>query len=137
MPTPRVVQELPTPRVIKAIPTPNAVDTISTPRVANETRTQRVSMMRPSKVRATIDKPILTRAQTQKNAEDSLGRICLKEYLRSARNKRARITQRHNHIHLPQRNSTERIQLIYDADTQDYLNYRQLMRDPKHKEIWA
>jgi hypothetical protein len=32
---------------------------------------------------------------------------------------------------------TKRIQLIYDGDTQDYLNYRQLIRDPKHKEIWA
>ena len=138
MPTPRVVKELPTPRVVEAMPTPSAVDTIPTPRVVNETRTPRVSILtRPSKVRATIDKPILTRAQTQKNVEDSLGRIRLKEYLRSARSKRARITQRHHHIHMPRRNSTERIQLIYDADTEDYLNYRQLMRDPKHNEIWA
>jgi hypothetical protein len=120
------------------MPTPSAVDTIPTPRVVNETQTIRVSILtRPSKVRATIDKPILTRAQTQKNVEDSLGRIRLKEYLRSARNKRARITQRHHHIHMPRRNSTERIQLIYDADTEDYLNYRQLMRDPKQNEIWA
>ena len=136
-PTPRVDEDIPTPRVVDTIQTPRVVDTIQTPRVFEKTRTPRLSTTRLSKERATIDKPILTRAQTQKNAEDSLGRIRLKEYLRSARNKRARITQRHNHIHLPQRNSTERIQLIYDADTQDYLNYRQLMRDPKHKDIWA
>ena len=119
------------------MPIPRVVDAMPTPKVVNETRPPSVSITRPSKVRATIDKPILTRAQTQKNVEDSLVRICLKEYLRSARNKRSRIAQRRHHMHIPRRNSTERIQLIYDADTEDYLNYRQLMRDPKHKEIWA
>ncbi len=92
-------------------------------------------MTRPSKVRATIDKPILTRAQIQKNAEDSRGRIHLKAYLKSACNNRARITQRHHYINIPRRNLTERIQLIYDADMVAYLNYRQLMRDPKHKKF--
>jgi hypothetical protein len=29
------------------------------------------------------------------------------------------------------------VQLIYDADTGEYLNYRQLLRDPKHKDLWA
>jgi hypothetical protein len=93
IPTPRVVQELPPPRVIQAIPPSHAVDTFSTPRVINETRTPRVRLTRPSKVRATIDKPILTRARIQKTAEDSLGRICLKTYLQLARNTRARIPQ--------------------------------------------
>ena len=27
--------------------------------------------------------------------------------------------------------------MIYDADTGEYLNYRQLMRSPKHKAIWS
>ena len=30
----------------------------------------------------------------------------------------------------------ERIQLIRDEETGEYLNYRQLLRDPKHKTIW-
>ena len=123
IPTPRVVQEIQPPRITKTIPLSHTVGTSSTPRVGNDTRTPRVRLMRPSKVRATIDKPILTRAQLQKIAEDSLGRLRLRTYLRATRNTRARIP--------------ERIQLIHDADTNEYLNYRQLMRDPKHKDIWA
>jgi hypothetical protein len=123
IPTPRVVQEIQPPRITKAIPLSHTVGTSSTPRVGNDTRTPRVRLMRPSKVRATIDKPILTRAQLQKIAKDSLGRLRLRTYLRATRNTRARIP--------------ERIQLIHDADTNEYLNYRQLMRDPKHKDIWA
>ncbi len=30
----------------------------------------------------------------------------------------------------------EHAQLIHNADTGEYLNYRQLLRDPKHKELW-
>jgi hypothetical protein len=30
----------------------------------------------------------------------------------------------------------EHAQLIHDADTGEYLNYRQLLRNPKHKELW-
>ena len=30
----------------------------------------------------------------------------------------------------------ERIQLICNKETGEYLNYRQLLRDPKHKTIW-
>ena len=35
-----------------------------------------------------------------------------------------------------QRNNTERAQLVHDAETGEYLNYRQLLRDPKHKDRW-
>jgi hypothetical protein len=28
------------------------------------------------------------------------------------------------------------VQLIHDADTGEYLNYRQLLRHPKHKKLW-
>jgi hypothetical protein len=31
----------------------------------------------------------------------------------------------------------ERAQLIHDKETSKYLNYRQLLRDPKHAKLWA
>jgi hypothetical protein len=37
---------------------------------------------------------------------------------------------------LRQQEQRERIQLIRDNDTGEYLNYRQLIRDPKHQKIW-
>jgi hypothetical protein len=51
---------------------------------------------------------------------------------------RARIPRCYNfdaqtHIKLNQ----EHAQLIHDADTGEYLNYQQLLRDPKHKDLWA
>jgi hypothetical protein len=51
-------------------PTPRVVDKTLTPRVANETQTPRVNTTRQSKVKATIDKPILTKERIHKKAED-------------------------------------------------------------------
>ena len=31
----------------------------------------------------------------------------------------------------------ERAQLIHDKETGEYLNYRQLLKDPKHAKVWA
>jgi hypothetical protein len=31
----------------------------------------------------------------------------------------------------------ERAQLIHDKKTGEYLNYRQLLKDPKHAKVWA
>jgi len=124
------------PRVDNVVPTPRVVETLPTPRVVNETQTPRVGIMRPSTVRAMIDKPILTKGRTQKTVvADSPERMRLKEYLRSKRNTRVRITQRYN-MNLRRRNPTETIQNIYDSDTGESLNYRQLMQDPKHRETW-
>ena len=36
-----------------------------------------------------------------------------------------------------QRILQERAQLIHDKETGKYLNYRQLLRDPKHAKLWA
>jgi hypothetical protein len=70
---PRVVSEMPTPRVVNDTPTP---------RVANETPTPRVNTKRQSKVKATIDKPILTKEKSQKRTtEHTPERALLKEYL--------------------------------------------------------
>jgi hypothetical protein len=119
MPTPRVVNKTPTPRVIIETPTP------------------RVSITRQSKVKATIDKPILTKERIRKKTvDDTPERTRLKEYLRSASDRRTRIPQR-NKLNPRRHNPTESIQLIHDADTGEYLNYRQLMRSTKHREIWS
>jgi len=122
---PRVTSETPNPRVANQIPTP---------RVANAMPTPRVSTTRQLKVKATIDKPILTKERT-KTVDDTPGRTRLKEYLRAARESKARIPQR-NRMSPRRHNPTERIQLIHDAETGEYLNYRQLMRSPKHRVIW-
>jgi len=71
-----------------------------------------------------------------KTVDDTPERTRLKEYLRSASDRRARIPQR-NKPNPRRHNPTERIQLIHDADTGEYLNYRQLMRSTKHREIWS
>ena len=31
----------------------------------------------------------------------------------------------------------ERAQLIHDKETGEYLNYRQLLKDPKHAKVWV
>ncbi len=41
-------------------------------------------------------------------------------------------------MHLRQTTRTsERAQLIYDKETDTYLNYRQLLKHPKYKETWS
>jgi hypothetical protein len=34
-------------------------------------------------------------------------------------------------------NQREQAQLVHDTDTGDYLNYQQLMRNPKHAKVWS
>jgi hypothetical protein len=40
-------------------------------------------------------------------------------------------------MNLCQQDQIERIQLVHDKETGEYLNYRQLIQDPKHKEVWS
>ncbi len=42
---------------------------------------------------------------------------------------------RHN-MQLRQQVQHERAQLIRDEETGEYLNYRRLIWDPRHKELW-
>jgi hypothetical protein len=123
-----------TPRVAKDTPNPRVATGMSTPKVPDETPpTPRVSTARPNKIKATIDKPILT---TEKATNETLNRARLKDLLRVARLNRARIPQRHQ-MNLRRNTPTERIQLVHNTETGEYLNYRQLMRSPKHKETWS
>ena len=59
----------------------------------------------------------------------------LRSTLRERAESRARIPNR-THMQLRQQEQRELIQLIRDDDTGEYLNYRQLMRSPKHRIIW-
>ena len=47
----------------------------------------------------------------------------------------ARIPQRHQ-MNLCIIEQKEQVQLVHDKDTGEYLNYRQLLQDPKHKDVW-
>ncbi len=60
-------------------------------------------------------------------------KLCQK--IKDIRNQRALITQ-HTHMQLRQQEQCEWIQLVRNNDTGEYLNYRQLIRDPKHQQIW-
>jgi hypothetical protein len=48
----------------------------------------------------------------------------------------ARIPQHNMHLRRSTR-TTELAQLIYDEETNTYLNYRQLMQHPKYRKIWS
>ncbi len=39
-------------------------------------------------------------------------------------------------MNLHQQDQIECIQLVYDKETGEFLNYCQLIQDPKHKEVW-
>jgi hypothetical protein len=131
--TPREANGTPNPRVADVTPTPRVSNETPNLRVPNKMPTPRVSTEKPNKVKATIDKPMLT---TKKAADETPDRARLKDLLRAARMKRARIPQRHQ-MNLCKNTPTERIQLLHDAETGEYLIYRQLMRSPKHREIWS
>jgi hypothetical protein len=40
-------------------------------------------------------------------------------------------------MQIQQQKYSERAQLVHDNKTGHYLNYRQLIKEPKHKEIWS
>ena len=89
--------------------------------------------------KATIDKtipnaqtPRVEKPQTNPKSNDNRERI--RRYITAK--SMARIPQRNNYLRRTTRD-TERAQLIYDEETNTYLNYRQLMRHPKYKEIWS
>jgi hypothetical protein len=131
--TPRVTNDMPIPRVATAMSTLRMPNETPTPRVPNKTPTPRVSTARPNKVKAMIDKPMLT---TKKATDETPDRARLKDLLWVARINRARILQRHQ-MNLLRNTPTEWSQLVHDVETGEYLNYRKLMRSPKHKEIWS
>jgi hypothetical protein len=59
----------------------------------------------------------------------------LRHKIHEATTNRARLPHRHN-MHLHQQEQCKRVQLIRDEETRQYVNYWQLIQDPKHKKIW-
>jgi hypothetical protein len=111
---------------------------------------------RPSITTAIIDKPIQPNTPTPRVRSDvtdtnkptprvrskvektplTTQQLKLRSTLRERADNRARITHR-THMQLRQHEQRKIVQLIRDDDTGKYLNYRQLMRSPKHKIIWS
>jgi hypothetical protein len=110
------------------------------PRVLNDKLTPRVSAPLATITNTTIDKPIQTntpnpKANIETQKEPSFEQTKLRQKIRDVRNQRARITQG-THTQLRQQEQRKRIQLVCNNDTGEYLNYRQLIQDPKHQKIW-
>jgi hypothetical protein len=115
-------------------------ETKPTPRVLNNKPTPRVTTPLATITNATIDKPIQTntpnpKANIETRKEPSFEQTKLHKKIRYVRNQRARITKQ-THIQLKQQEQHERIQLVCNDDTGEYLNYRQLIWDSKQQKIW-
>ncbi len=111
----------------------------------------------PSITKAIVDKPIpiqtpTPRVQVDTNTEitttPSTPRVHTKpkenilpkqmklcHRIHKATTNQVRLPHRHN-IQLHQQEQCERVQLIRDEKMGEYLNYWQLIQDPKHKKIW-
>jgi hypothetical protein len=116
-----------------------------------ETTTSQQTWLTTPITAATIDKPILnaptprvrTEGSTMTNAtptpkmSDSARnevRDKIRNHLRSKT--MTRIPQRKMYLRWHTSNG-QSIQLVHDPETNQYLNYRQLIWDPKHKTIWS
>jgi hypothetical protein len=114
--TPRVTNPVdkPTPRVANQSNAP-------TPRVASQSNTP------PPRVEVT--------APSAKTKEIPPERAKMRQLICAAINNRARIPQQHQ-MNLCQSQRKEQAQLIHDKETGEFLIYRKLLRDPRHKETW-
>ncbi len=129
-PTPRVSIETPAPRVQEVTPIA---------RVQEATPTLRVQPTTPTITAATIDKPLQQNARKTTKKIPTPTQTKLRDKINDARYLRSRLAMR-TYIQLrpqdQQQWRDECIQLVRDEETGEYLNYRQLMRHPKHKIIW-
>jgi hypothetical protein len=135
----------------------NILKKISTVKVKHVTPNENTQpTAQPAKEAAIVDKPIpvqtpiqrvqkntnikiptispLTPRVHSKSKEDILPKqMNLRHRIQEAT--QARLPHCHN-MQLRQQEQHERVQLIRDDKTGEYLNYRQLIQNPKHKEIW-
>jgi hypothetical protein len=129
-----------TPRACIETPTPRVQETMPPPRVKEGTPTLRVQPTPPTITAATIDKPLQQIAGKTAKRIPTPAQMKLRGKISDARNSRSRLTLR-THMQLrphgQQQWHGKRIQLVRDKETGEYLNYRQLMRHPKHNTIWS
>jgi hypothetical protein len=95
----------------------------------------------PLLTKATIDKPIqnkipIPRVQSKLTEQASLEQMRLRHRIWEVATNRARLPQR-NHMQLRQQEQCKRVQLIHNNKMGEYLNYRQLIRNPKCTKIWS
>ncbi len=138
MPTPRVQEIMPPPRV-QEMPTPRVQKIIPPPRVQENTPPLRIQPTPQTITTATVDKPLLQMARKPAKKSPSPTQMKIRDKISDARNLRSRLSMRTHmqlHTHGQQRRQGERIQLVRDDDTGEYLNYRQLMKHPDHHTTW-
>ncbi len=92
---------------------------------------------------ATIDKPIANtltprRQKIPTSKDNNPARLEMRDRIRKHLQAKtmARINQRNTYLRQTTQNS-KKAQLIHDTETNTYLNYRQLLRHPKFKDLWA
>jgi hypothetical protein len=114
---------------IKSALTDKPIPTIApTPRVHEETRTVPTDTMTQK-----TSTPRVMRKSRQ--VPPTITQLNIREKIKEASTSRARLPHR-THMQLRQQEQRERVQLIRDDDTGEYLNYRQLTRSSKHSIIW-
>ncbi len=99
---------------------------------AQRTRPEPIHKVAIEKAIRKVPPPRVQKAKDNLKSNGNRDRI--RQYIETKT--RARIPQRTTYIGRSTR-SLERAQTIYDEETNTYLNYRQLMRHPKYKKIWA
>ncbi len=100
----------------------------------------------PPRVETSVDKTSILNMPPPRVVESSKAdrekimlnpnRIKLQQHISNSANNRARI-HHHHQMALCNNNQREHEQLVHDTDTGNYLNYQQLMRDPKHAKVWS
>ncbi len=101
------------------------------------TPTPRVQSTPPTLTKATINKPLQQKTSNIARKNLTPTQTKLRDKINDARNVRSRLALRtHMQLCPQEQRQRERIQLIRDKETGEYLNYRQLMRHPKHRAIW-
>jgi hypothetical protein len=120
------------------VPTPR---TITRPSITSAIIDKPITETSTLRVQATNEEPTVNkipppRVQAKPTKEPSLqqAKICL--HICKATTNRARL-QQHYTRQLRQQEQRERIQLIHNKDTGEFLNYHQLICDPKHLRVWS
>ncbi len=104
----------------------------TTPRVTNPVDKPTPKVINP----VNMPTPRADATIPHKNAKEmSQERAKMHHLIHAATNSRARIPQRHQ-MNLCQSKCNKQAQLIHDKETGEFLNYRKLLCDPKHKETW-
>ncbi len=135
--TPRVHLGTPSPRV-QETPNPRVQVISPSPRVQESTSPLRIHSTHQTITAATVDKPLQQMASKTTMRIPPPTQTRMRGKISDARILRSRSSTR-THMQLRPRGQHqgqgEGIQLVRDDETGEYLNYRQLLRHPKHNAI--